>query len=230
MWRKVQRCEYFRCVKLESLPITVVDIRKATQSDKILSQVLHFTREGWPHSPTEELKPYFSRRQEISIEDNCLLWGIRVIIPNSLRKYLLTELHKDHPGIVKMKVLARGHMWWPGMDDEIEKVAKSCEACLEAKQAPAKAPLQPWTWPSKPWQRIHIDYAGPFMGKSFLLAIDAHSKWGEVFEMSSTTTSKTIETLRQTFCSLWSASSVGLGQWTSIHFRRICCVPKEKWG
>ena len=85
------------------------------------------------------------------------------------------------------------------MDDEIEKVAKSCEACLEAKQAPAKAPLQPWTWPSKPWQRIHIDYAGPFMGKSFLLAIDAHSKWGEVFEMSSTTTSKTIETLRQLF-------------------------------
>ena len=124
----------FQVRQLESLPITVVDIRKATQSDKILSQVLHFTREGWPHSPTEELKPYFSRRQEISIEDNCLLWGIRVIIPNSLRKYLLTELHKDHPGIVKMKVLARGHVWWPGMDDEIEKVAKSCEACLEAKQ------------------------------------------------------------------------------------------------
>ena len=73
----------FQVRQLESLPITVVDIRKATQSDKILSQVLHFTREGWPHSPTEELKPYFSRRQEISIEDNCLLWGIRVIIPNS---------------------------------------------------------------------------------------------------------------------------------------------------
>ena len=33
-------------------------------------------------------------------------------------------------------------MWWPNMNDEIEAVAKSCEACHQAKQAPPKAPLQ----------------------------------------------------------------------------------------
>ena len=64
------------------------------------------------------------------------------------------------------------------MDSAIEKVAKSCEACHEAKQGPAKAPLNPWVWPSRLWQRVHVDYTGPFMGGNFLLVIDAHSKWG----------------------------------------------------
>ena len=36
-----------------------------------------------------------------------------------------------------MKVLARGHMWWPGMDDEIEKVAKSCECGPEDSEESA---------------------------------------------------------------------------------------------
>ena len=91
------------------------------------------------------------------------------------REQLLAELHQDHPGVVKMKCIAQSHVWWPGMDSAIEKVAKCCEACHEAKQGPAKAPLNPWVWPRRPWQRMHVDYAGPFMGKN---VVNAHSKWG----------------------------------------------------
>lgn len=27
------------------------------------------------------------------------------------------------------------------------------------------APLHPWAWPSKPWSRLHLDFAGPFLDK-----------------------------------------------------------------
>ena len=64
------------------------------------------------------------------------------------------------------------------------------------KQAPPTAPLHPWVWPTKPWQRVHVDFAGPFMGKMYFVAVDAHSKWPEVYEMSSTTSYKTISVLR----------------------------------
>ena len=60
-------------------------------------------------------------------------------------------------------------------------------------------PLHPWIWPAQPWQRIHIDYAGPFQGKYYFLVVDAHSKWPEIVEMSSTTTEKTITVLRCMF-------------------------------
>ena len=56
-------------------------IRKATRADPILSRVLEFTMSGWPEQPTtEEIKPYFLKRNEITAEEGCLLWGIRVII------------------------------------------------------------------------------------------------------------------------------------------------------
>ena len=63
------------------------------------------------------------------------------------------------------------------------------------------APLQPWTWPAKPWQRFNIDFAGPFEGHMFLVIVDAHSHWPEVIEMKSTTTIATIRELRRLFAS-----------------------------
>ncbi len=102
---------------------------------------------------------------------------IRVIVPTSLQSTLLTSLHENHPGITKMKSLARSYFWWNGMDKAIETQAKSCAACQAGQNSPSVAPLHPWAWPESPWKRIHIDFAGPFLGKMFLIIVDAHSKW-----------------------------------------------------
>ena len=70
------------------------------------------------------------------------------------------------------------------------------------------------------WQRVHINFAGPFMHQMFLLLVDAHSKWGEVIDMlKSTMATSTVAALRQFFCSIWiiRASSVRWGpQFTSV--------------
>lgn len=108
-------------------------------------------------------------------------------------------LHESHVGIVRMKAIARRYVWWLGMDRNIEKMVKACEECQAVNSTPAKAPVHPWVWPAKPWQRIHIDYAGPFQGRIFLLIVNAHSTWPEVRELGSTTSDKTIDVLRQLF-------------------------------
>ena len=59
--------------------------------------------------------------------------------------------------------------------------------------------LHPWTWPTRSWQRLHIDFAGPFLGKSFLIIVDIHLKWPEVIPMMTTTAEKTIAELRRVF-------------------------------
>jgi hypothetical protein len=76
-------------------------------------------------------------------------------------------------------------------------MVKSCQACAAVKQAPATAPMHPRSWPSRPWERIHIDFAGLFMSKSFLIVVDAYSKWPDVVETPQTTADKTIIALRQ---------------------------------
>ena len=76
---------------------------------------------------------------------------------------------------------------------------KLCEQCQLSRHLPPKVPLHPWEWPEHPWSRIHVDYAGPFLGKWFLLMVDAHSKWIEVGIVSSATSTSTIEKLRAIF-------------------------------
>nr|XP_006817281.1 PREDICTED: uncharacterized protein K02A2.6-like [Saccoglossus kowalevskii] len=153
---------------------------------------------GWNYQH-KELGSFYHHKDEITIYQGCLMWGLRVIIPNKLHNYVLEELHSGHQGIVKMKALARSYVWWPGIDKDIEQITKKCPGCQQNQPMPKVAPLHPWEWPTSPWQRIHVDYAGPFQGQMFLVVIDAHSKWSEVVPTSTTTATKTIEILRTIF-------------------------------
>ena len=185
---------------LEGTPVHSDHIKEWTKRDPVLSQVLRFILEGWPtKNNSEELNPYFTKRSELSVEDGCVLWGARVVVPPQGRSKILTELHEAHPGESRMKALARSYVWWPGMDQEIVKKVKGCDKCQANQSAPADAPLHPWEWPGLPWSRIHIDYVGPYKGEMFLVVVDAYSKWLEVHRMKSITSTATIERLREMF-------------------------------
>lgn len=95
-----------------------------------------------------------------------------------------------------MKEMARR---WPGIDAEIEEEATGCPDCQNVRNMPQIARLHPWDFPEEPWQRIHIDFAGPVESHMFLVIVDAHSKWPEVAVMNSTSSEKTIEELRSVF-------------------------------
>ena len=71
----------------------------------------------------------------------------------------------------------------------------ACKICQSSIASPPVAPLHPWTWPTRPWARLHVDYAGPYLGHCFFVVVDAHSKWLEVIPMTSTTTAATVEKL-----------------------------------
>ncbi len=126
---------------------------------------------------------------------------MRVVIPSKYRKWLLTELHSGHIGIVRMKTLARGRVWWPNIDKSIEEMCKKCSPCQSIHKTPPRYPIHPWKWPDRPWERIHIDFAGPFLNKMFLIVVDARSKWLEVFPMNTATSHQTIQSLRHLFTS-----------------------------
>ena len=61
-------------------------------------------------------------------------------------------------------------------DNMLEKCVQNYLLCQSVQNAPAVAPLHPRLWPSRPWQRIHLDFAGPFLGQMFMIVVDAHFK------------------------------------------------------
>ena len=60
--------------------------------------------------------------------------------------------------------------------EQIEFRIETCQLCQEMKPSPHTTPMYPLSWPDKPWQRVHADFAGQFQGHMFLVLIDAHSK------------------------------------------------------
>ena len=61
------------------------------------------------------------------------------------------------------------------MNADLKKQAHECIKCQQERKMPPARPMQAWGWLEKPWTRLHVNLAGPFMGKTLLIIIDAYS-------------------------------------------------------
>ena len=150
--------------------VTANDIQGWTWKDKTLSHVLQYIQQGWPNEGEKDLEPYSSRQLELSTFKGCILWGSRVVVPPPGREVVLRELHEGYPGMTRMKALSRMYVWWPGINSDIEKSVRLCNQCQEVQSTPSVAPLSPWSWPSRPWTRLHLDFAGLSKEGTYLLS------------------------------------------------------------
>ena len=83
-------------MSLNQAPVAAEDVRTHTRRDPIMSKVLKMVKTGWPmdYRSTPSIQPFYQRRTELSFEEDCILWGSRVIIPPALRNQVLEELHE----------------------------------------------------------------------------------------------------------------------------------------
>lgn len=184
-----------------AMPVSFAEIGRATNNDADLQKVKEYTIQGWPVSSkaikSGEVAKFFPRKDSLSLIDDVLLFRDRTIIPPPLRQRVLAHLHATHPGTTRMKSLARSYVYWPGLNNEIEELVGQCQPCMEMAKAPVKTELSSWPVPVGPWQRVHADYMGPLSDKMYLVIVDAFSKWPEVFQMTSTTASATVDKLAE---------------------------------
>jgi hypothetical protein len=182
-------------------------LRKHTEKDQLLSQVIKYTREGWPPKDTSsearnqenDVDAFRKLADSLRVTNGCLLYGLRVVIPISLQPQVLDLLHLGHFGMQRMKQLARTAVYWPRIDSDIADMARKCTACNEHQNAPNKLPIHPWMVPEKPWSRVHIDHAIDFMGSNWLVMIDAYSKYPCIHPTTSTSSKSTTAILEEDF-------------------------------
>lgn len=141
---------YFRQVK--EAPITSSQVkRNINKNDPVLSKVMDIVMNGGSNT-LPEWQHYNKKMNELSVQVGCLMWGRRVIVPPTLQKTLLKQLHSGHCGMVRMKELTRSYSWWPVLDGQIEETGRTCPSCQEIGNMPQPAPLHPWDWLEKPWR------------------------------------------------------------------------------
>ncbi|XP_037567401.1 uncharacterized protein K02A2.6-like [Dermacentor silvarum] len=178
------------------LPSTVV--AEATSKDLTLAKLRDALWSG-AELRDPEFRFYADRKLQMSVQEDCILLGSRVIIPSALQQEVLRLLHEGHPGMTKMKAIARSHVWWSSLDDDITAAVRQCQVCQEHQRVARPVAMMPWPFPDRPWSRLHIDFAGPLKNRYLLVVIDAFSKWIEAVPISTPSADETISCLRVMF-------------------------------
>lgn len=185
---------------LPNPPLSAQKIALLTQEDPTLRQVYNAVQKGRIRDITaDSFKPFRKKDAELSTLRGCLLWGSRVVIPTVVRPEVLKLIHAGHRGVVAMKAVARSYVWWPAIDRDIERTAAECIQCQQSRRDDARTLLPNWEHPSRPWQTLHLDFAGPLEGRMFLVIVDAYTKWLEVRCVPNATSATVILELRRLF-------------------------------
>lgn len=127
----VDEFEQFVLHQIQQLPVRADHIARETRKDNHLGKIVHELESGRNLAQSG----YKAPEAKYTLAANCLLFEHRVVIPPVLRQAIMNDLHTAHLGVVKMKGLARSFIYWPGIDADIERTAKSCGEC--ARHAPA---------------------------------------------------------------------------------------------
>ena len=143
--------------------------------------------------------PFKSKRDELTTQQGCILWGTRFVNHFALQEKVLHELHETHPGISRIKAFARSYVWLPHIHSRIEQTVSWCSTCQSTRSAAPTVQIDPWIFQSRSWSRIYVDFAEPISGSMCKIVIDAYSKFPEVVKMTNTTVEATITTLRDIF-------------------------------
>ena len=78
---------------LQDSPTTAAQIKSWTDHDPLLSRVRNMLLHGWRAIDDQTMKPFQQHRDELSVQDECILWGSRVVIPPPGRLKVIDELH-----------------------------------------------------------------------------------------------------------------------------------------
>ena len=139
----------------------------------------------------EHIVPYFNFCDEIGIVDVVLLKGNRIIIPVTLRKEVLRQLHLGQFGIEKLQHSACGSVYWPQINKDIETMIRQCAPCQIMQKSQCKEPLKPHDIPPFAWHNFGLDVFF-FQNISYLYVKYYYSKLPVIWELYNQTAEELI--------------------------------------
>ena len=167
--------------------------------DAICSKLITYLSTEWPnkHSLPDILKPYWAARGNLSLHDDILLYGSRIVVPTSLQKQVLQKVHHGHQGIQRCRLRITSSVWWPGISNAMERYIRSCPQCVKS-YVPPKEPLITTPLPTRPWQKLAADLF-ELNNNPYLIVVDYFSRYPEVVKLTSTTSVSIINILKSIF-------------------------------
>ena len=107
--------------------------RQVQKTDPTCSTLRQYCCNGWPNKEalTLEIKPYWQERGNLTIGEDLLLHGSRVVIPAVLQQQTIQKLHQGHQGVQRCRLRANSAVWWPGISRQISDYISKCPQCCQ---------------------------------------------------------------------------------------------------
>ena len=74
-------------------------------------------------------KSFMNVSNALTVQNDLIYNGSRVLIPISCRKQVIEKFHDVHQGINALKNLVKNIAWWSFMDNDVEQFVKNCPEC-----------------------------------------------------------------------------------------------------
>ncbi|KAL0151738.1 hypothetical protein M9458_052964, partial [Cirrhinus mrigala] len=192
----------FEVVSVERISSSrLVELKEQTATDPTLQQLCRIIHQGWPDGQAKlplQLRQYYPYRDELATKDGIVMKGQKAVIPKSLQKEYTTILHRGHPGVESTKRRARGVVFWPSLNKDIEERCTSCSVCNSMKQHQQKETLRQHDTPELPWSVVATDLF-EWNGQHYLVLVDSYSGWFEVDLLRNLTSIAVITKLKRHF-------------------------------
>ena len=88
------------------------------------------------------LRAHPHRKSELMTYQGALLWVRREASSTKRKERVLETLHEGLIGMVQIKGIFRGYIWWPNLDKDIEGAVRNCGGCEDTENNPNHSPLQ----------------------------------------------------------------------------------------
>ena len=228
----VEEANEFEQVNMASfLPISdqrLQKIRRKTGKDKTLQIFKTVILQGWPAERKDapvQVTPYFSVRDELSVQDGLIFRSERVVVPQALRQDIRRQrIHSSHMGYESCLSRARECVFWSEMNAEIREMIAMCKTCRKFEASQPKEPLMPVETPWRPWEKIGVDLFSSD-NKDFLITVDYVSNYWEIDKLNNTMASKVVLKLKSHFTRYRCPDQV-IEQWTPVYIRHF---PEIRW-
>ena len=120
------------------------------------------------------------------MEDGIILKGTCIIIPHKKHQVTLQLIHEGHLGLGKCKLRSKDTVYWPGLNDKLEKLILNCELCLKYYHCKCKQKSSTSLGQEIPvdlWSKLAFDIFH-FDGSSYLLIVDYTSRFPVLCKLS----------------------------------------------
>ena len=165
-------------------------VREATNADPVMSRLRQEVEEGYLRDDDDTVRPipaeiadYGRHMDNLSVQDDVILYNGRTVIPEKLRGRVLDTLHSAHQGSSQMRNRAETSVFWPGLHRDIENRRAKCPTCRIV--APSQANLPPYDppVPEFPFQYVCSDFF-QLKGSTYLVTVDRLTGWPDVRRMA----------------------------------------------